>query len=177
MKVLLTIVVVILGILAFGYWHATTHSTFYVSLNIAGESGNRKPSQPDVAIQFVDPRGSILAKGVRDKQYGFVRLIHPTQGDCHEVEKLAAFSKEARASWQECFEHQSTWIAKWIADVASVSVKYGNCPVRNSPITISRSGSAWYLWWVPHPHIGGKPYSDYSATMTIDKEDCVENRL
>lgn len=175
MKVLLIIVSAILGILAFGYWHATTHSTFYVSLNIAGDTDNN--SQSDVAIQILDSKGSILANGVRDKQYSFVHLIHPTQGDCHEIERLAAFSKEARTSWQECFEHRSTWIAEWIADVASVSVKYGDCLARNNPITVSRSSSAWYLWWVPHPHIGGKPYSDYSATITIDKEDCVENRL
>lgn len=176
-RALLIIAAVVLGILAFGYWHSTTHSTFYVNLNMAGETENEKPTVPGATIQFLDSNGRVLADGVRDKQYGFIHLIHPAYGDCHEVEKLAAFSKEARESWQECFGHQSAWIAKWIGDVANVNVMYGNCLVRNSPVTVSRSSSAWYLWWVPHPHIGGIPYSDYSATIKIDKEDCVENPL
>ncbi|MDH3859409.1 MAG: hypothetical protein OEV07_15560 [Gammaproteobacteria bacterium] len=174
-KVLLIIAVVILSVLAFGYWHSITHASFYVSLNVAGEADSKKQSAPDAKLRFLDSRGRVLAKGVRDKQYNFVHWIHPTHGDCHEVEKMAAFSKEARTSWQECFEHQSAWIAKWIGDVAKVDVEYGDCLIRNRPITISESSSDWFLWWVPHPHIGGKAYSDYSATMVIDETDCVEN--
>jgi len=176
-KVLLVIAVVILSVLAFGYWHSTTHSSFYVSLNIAAEADSNTPSSPEARVQFLDSRRRVLANGVRDRQFNFVHLIHPAHGDCHEVEKMAAFSKEARTSWQECFEHQSVWIARWIGDVAGVNVKYGDCVVQNSPITISRSRSDWYLWWVPHPHIGGKPYSDYSATIVVDEKDCVENHL
>lgn len=176
-KVLLIIAVVILSILTFGYWHSTTHSSFYVNLNVAEEADNKTSSRPETKVQFLDSRGSILANGVRDKQHNFVHLIHPTHGNCHEVEKTAAFSKEARTSWHECFEHQSAWIAKWIENVAKVNVKYGNCVIENSPITISQSRSDWYLWWIPHPHVGGKPYSNYSATIAVDVKACVENQI
>jgi len=176
-KMLLISAVVILSILIFGYWHSSTHSSFYVSLNVAGQADDKTPSMPEVHVQFLNSRGNVLANGVRDKQYNFVHLIHPTHGDCQEVEKMAAFSKEARTSWRECFEQQSVWIARWIDDVAKVNVRYGNCLIANSPITMSQSRSGWYLWWVPHPHIGGKPYSDYSATIAVDEKDCVENRL
>lgn len=176
-KVLLVITVVILSILTFGYWHSVTHSSFYVRLYVAGEADNKTRATPEAKVQFLDSRGSVLANGVRDKQHNFVHLAHPTHGDCHEVEKLAAFSKEARTSWQVCFERQSLWIAKWVEDVAKVSVKYGNCLIENSPIAISQSSSDWYLWWVPHPHIGGKPYSNYSATIAVDQKDCVEDHL
>lgn len=176
-KVLLVIAVVILSVLAFGYWHSTTHSSFYVSLKIAGEADSNTPLSPEAKVQFLDSRGRVLANGVRDKQYDFVHLVHPAHGDCHEIEKAAAFSKDATTSWQECFEHQSVWIARWIGDVAGVNVKHGDCLIQNSPITISRSRSDWYLWWVPHPHIGGKPYSNYSATIVVDEKDCVDNHL
>jgi hypothetical protein len=173
-KLLLIIAVVITGILAFGYWHSSTHASFYVSLNVAGEADYRTLVTPEVEIQFLDSKGRVLAQGKRDPQYNFVHLIHPTHGDCHEVEKMAAFSKDARTVWQECFEHQSTWIARWIEDVERVNVAYGNCQIQNRPITIAQSSADWYLWWIPHPHIGGKPYSDYSSTVTVNEGDCVE---
>ncbi|MGI9247826.1 MAG: hypothetical protein ACR2QI_02350 [Woeseiaceae bacterium] len=176
MKSLSIIVVVIIGILAFGYWHAISHASFYVSLNVAGEADYRTIPAPEAKIQFLDSKGRVLANGIRDPQYNFVRLIHPKEGDCQEVEKMAAFSKDAKTAWQECFEHQSTWIAKWIKYVEMVNVTYGNCQIRSRPITIAQSNSDWYLWWIPHPHIGGKPYSDYSSTVMVNEEDCVETQ-
>ena len=163
-----------MSILAFGYWHSATHSSLYVSLNLVPEADKKAQAAPAAKVQFLDSQGSVLANGVRDEQYNFVHLVHPEYGDCHEVEKMAAFSNEARSAWQECFEHLSVWIARWIGDVAHVSVRYENCLIEKRPITISKSRSDWYLWWVPHPHIGGKPYSDYSATIVVDEKDCVE---
>ena len=165
-----------LSILAFGYWHSITHASFYVSLTVAGAAADAKTSTPEAKVQFLDSKGTVLANGVRDQQYNYVHLIHPTYGDCHEAEEMAAFSKEARTTWQACYERQSAWIAKWINDVDKVNVTYGNCVVKDTPIIILQSDSYWYLWWVPHPHIGGKPYSDYSSTIAVDEKDCVVNR-
>jgi hypothetical protein len=176
MRLLPVIPVIIVSVLAFGYWHASTHASFYVSLNIEGGADFRTTFLSEAKVQFLDSKGKVLANGIPDQQYNFVHLIHPTYGDCHEVEKRAAFSKEARTSWQACFERQSAWIAKWIRDVDKVNVKIGNCLIQNRPITVSRSSSDWYLWWVPHPHIGGKPYSDYSSTMTVNEIDCIRDQ-
>ena len=140
-KVLLVIAILILSVLTFGYWHSTTHASFYVSLNIAGAGDGNTPLRPEAKVQFLDSKERVLANGVRDKQFDFVHLIHPAHGDCQEIEKTAAFSKDARTSWQECFEHQSVWIARWIGDVARVNVKYGDCLIQDSPISISRSRS------------------------------------
>lgn len=159
-------------ILAYGFWHSRTHSSFYVSLAVAGATEKKPSPAPEGAVEFLDSTATVLASGVLDRQYNFVRLIHPEHGDCHEVEKMAAFSKDARTAWQECFEHQSTWIATWIKRVEAVNVVYGDCLIKNSPLTISQSRSDWFLWWFPHPHIGGTPYSNYSATIKFEKEDC-----
>ena len=176
-KILPIVAVLVLTVLAYGYWHSATHSSLYVSLDVVTEGDKNGLLTLEAKLEFLDAKGSVLANGVRDKQYNFVHLMHPTYGDCHEAEKMAAFSSEARSSWQECFEHLSTWIATWIGDVALVNVKYGKCLIEHSPITISQSSADWYLWWVPHPHIGGIPYSDYSATIIVDEEDCAENYL
>lgn len=170
MRLLLIIVVVVLSALGYGYWHSSTHASFYVTLNVQGQADREPTSMP--RVEFLDSKGVVLANGVQDAQYNFLHLIHPVHGDCHEVEKIAAFSEEAKTSWQECFEHQSLWIAEWIRDVNKVNVAYDRCLIRNHSIAVSNPSSDWYLWWVPHPHIGGTPYSNYSATINVDEKDC-----
>ncbi len=175
-KILLAIAVLGFFILAFGYWHYATHSSLYVSLKVVTEAAEETRSGLQPGVQFLDAQGRILANGVRDKQYDFLHLMHPVYGDCRDVEKAAAFSNDARSSWQECFEHLSVWIADWIGDVVRVNVEYGDCLIEDVPIALSQSRADWYLWWLPHPHIGGKPYSNYSATIAVDEKDCAENR-
>jgi hypothetical protein len=171
-KALILLIVVSSIILTYGYWHSITHASFYVSLHAAEASDGKISPTPAGAVEFLSSSGTVLASGVLDRQYNFVRLIHPEHGDCHEVEKMAAFSKDARNSWQQCFEHLSVWIATWIRDVKTVNLEYGDCVIQGSPLTISKSRSDWFLWWFPHPHIGGNPYSDYSAAITVNQEDC-----
>lgn len=172
MKILPVIIGIIVSVLGYGYWHSSTHATFHVSLDVNRGIDNDLISMLEIKIQFLDEKGVALADGVNDKQYNYVHLIHPVHGDCHEVEKEAPFSKEAKTIWNECFKHQSRWIAKWIRDVHEVNLEFGNCLQKNIPITV-RYNSDWYLWWVPHPHIGGKPYSYYSSKIKINEQDCV----
>jgi hypothetical protein len=82
-------------------------------------------------------------------------------------------SKEARKSWQECFAHLSTWIPDWAGKVRQISLKSPAGQLENHPVAVSRYNSDWYLWWIPHPHMGGKPYTYYSLNLTIDEQDCI----
>jgi len=172
MKVLLVITGIIGTVLGYGYWHLTTHAVFHVILNVNRGVESKLISTPEIKIQFIDAKGAVLAKGINDKNYNYIHLIDPVHGDCREVEKKAPFSREARNSWQECFENQSIWISKWIRDVQKVNLEYGKCLQQDIPIAVSYN-SDWYLWWVPHPHIGGKPFSYYNSTIKIDEQDCV----
>lgn len=61
-------------------------------------------------------------------------ITHPEVGDCHEIEKSAPFSKEARKSWQVCFEQLSTWIPKWAGKVRKVDLTTQYCAWRNIPV-------------------------------------------
>ncbi|MCU7835441.1 MAG: hypothetical protein KZQ83_09310 [gamma proteobacterium symbiont of Taylorina sp.] len=49
--------------------------------------------------------------------------------------------------------------------------------IKKIPITISEynSVSEWLLWWVPLPHIGGKPYSYFRASIDLEQYDCFKN--
>jgi hypothetical protein len=106
------IIAIIIGyILGYGYWHSSTHASFYIQLDFKSVNSEKPKTIPKAEILFLDSEGRVLASGISDEQYNYVHLIHPEVGDCHEAEKLASSSKEARESWQECFEHLSTWIS------------------------------------------------------------------
>ena len=172
MRKLLIIVAIIGGVLGYGYWHSTTHAYFYVYLDVMSAAKGKPQTPPKTEVFFLDSEGRLLAKGISDAQYNFVHLIHPEVGDCHAIEKSAAFSKEGRQSWQECFKHLSTWIAGWASNVRQVDLKTEGCPLRNIPVAVSKNNSEWFLWWVPHPHIGGKPYTYYSLSITVEESSC-----
>ncbi len=172
MRKLLVIVIIIVCILGYGYWHSVTHASFFIQLNFKDVNRKKLKAIPEAEILFLDAMGNVLANGTSDEQYNYVHLIHPEVGDCHEVEKLAAFSKEARKSWQECFEHLSTWIPKWAGKVRQVDLNAQSCTIKNIPVTVSKHNSDWLLWWVPHPHIGGKPYTYYNLSITVEEKDC-----
>jgi hypothetical protein len=169
---ILIIVFIIACILGYGYWHSSTHASFHIQLNFKDVTIGKPKTIPSAEIIFLDSKGRVLANGISDEQYNYVHLIHPEVGDCHEVEKLASSSKEAKESWQECFEHLSTWIPKWAGEVRQVDLKTQNCLLKKIPVTVSKNNSDWFLWWVPHPHIGGKPYSYYNLSIPVEKNNC-----
>ena len=179
MKKTLKTIVIISGaaftVLAYGYWHSLTHGSAYIDLVFETPDTEKKDLLSKAEVLFLDADGNILAKGLRDEEYNFIHLIHPIVGDCHEIEKGAAYSSESKKSWHECFEKQSTWIPTWINDVSQVQIKHSNCSSKPLPIAISAHNSEWFLWWVPHPHIGGKPYTYFRSSIVVTEKDCVKS--
>lgn len=167
------IAIIVMGcILGYGYWHSVTHASFYIHLDFKKADRQQTKTIPKTEVLFLDSAGRVLASGISDEQYSFVHLIHPEVGDCHRLEKLAFSSKEARESWQACFEQLSTWIPEWVGKVRQVEIKTQGCMVKKLPVTVSKYNSDWYLWWVPLPHIGGKPYTYYSLSITVEEYNC-----
>ncbi|MGB5718130.1 MAG: hypothetical protein WBN81_13695 [Gammaproteobacteria bacterium] len=172
MRIMLFIVVIVACGLGYGFWHSLTHAAFHVQLDFRDHDSGIQEIFPKVGIEFLDTEGRVLAQGVSDEHYNYVHLIHPEVGDCHEAEQSAPFSVEGNNAWETCFEHLSTWIATWAGKVSQVNVNTDRCTRRNLPVTVSVSNSDWFLWWVPHPHIGGNPYKYYSLSITVDEKDC-----
>lgn len=162
-------------ILGNGYWHSATHASLNVYLNVKDSNRDESNAIRNAEIFFLDPAGRRLASGIGDPHYNYVRLIHPEVGDCHEMEKAARSSREGREAWQECFERLSTWIPGWADKISQVNLKMRGCTLMNIPVTVSKQNADWLLWWVPHPHIGGKPYSYYNLSITVDEKNCAVN--
>ena len=161
MRKILIILIIIGCVLGYGYWHSYTHASFYVQLVSRANDKVKPITIPKAEIQFLDEEGKVLADGISDEQYNYVHLIHPEAGDCYEVEKSASSSKKARESWR-------------VGKVRQIDLRTQNCNLKNIPVTVSKSHSDWFLWWVPLPHIGGKPYSYYSLNIFIEDKNCMK---
>ena len=166
-KIAFAFALIAVCLLAYGYWHAETHATMYVSLTDVSER-NRYETIRDAELSFMDARGRVLAKAKAEGPYGGVELTEPARYACREFER--SHSGQAAADWQVCFERQSRWVAEWAPQVRSVMLRTGAC-LLNMPAGMVKH-SDWWLWWVPLPHVGGTPYSSYSFSIAVDVENC-----
>lgn len=156
--------------LGYGYWFDRTHGTLYVSVTNA-ENGDQPVK--DVRLSFRSADGSVLARAAAVGPYDVVSLTEPSEYSCQEIEVRALQGADTREEWQRCFSRQSRWIPTWINRAATIDVGAGSCEIRNAPVSISRYSDAWWLWWLPLPHIGGMPYASYGVYLRLHPTSCV----
>jgi len=171
MRLLLVLVVAAALVLGYGYYHAATHGALYISLvdsSVKPYSGNIR----NAVVRLFDSDGKFLAEGKSDHRYGVIRLIHPEVGDCAAAEENATSSSTARDAWQQCFETISQWVVGWVDRIRSADVKFETCDIKALPVAIRKSRD-WWLWWVPLPHVGGKPYTYFNLSINVDGTDCL----
>jgi hypothetical protein len=163
------LLLVIPGLLVYGYWHARTHATLYVSVTDSSVTGRYQPVMNGV-VSFLNASGVVIAKARTESPHGVVYLAEPKEYSCRELEQKALFDLDARKRWNGCFRRQARWLATNLPDMTSVVVEVGSCRL-TLPTNFARS-SDWWLWWVPHPHLGGTPYTHYSIGIRLDPVAC-----
>lgn len=171
MRLLLVIIILTAVILGYGYWHAATHG----SLNIALYDDSDIQSfalLKDMKITLRDNAGNVLATGQSDSRYGTVYLSHPVTGSCYEQERNATQSNTGMNDWQTCFRKHSTWIMEWIDQVRLIDVAIPGCQLFDLPVVVERHNADWWMWWVPLPHVGGKPYAYFYLSLKINPIAC-----
>ena len=168
---MLLFAVVVLG---WGYWHMVTHATLNVSLHDVSLKTNRQAygAIVNADLVFMDATGVILSEGRIREPYGVLSFSHPEVGDCSRYEREASGNAAARQSWQRCFEVTSRWLATWVKHARYVSVTMKDCRIEKLSVLPEEYRDSWWVWWVPLPHIGGKPYTYFSLTLTIDGLHC-----
>ena len=171
-KILAIATLLFLLILGYGYWHVSTFGWLYVSLYDISEKERKYQPIRDARILLLSSDGNILAEGKSDSRNGVVYFSHPEAGFCVEEESLASFSKKNRKKWYECYEKQSKWIVEWVRSVQYMDLEFDKCLLKKIPISVTESKGDWWLWWIPHPHIGGKPTTYFSITIQVDGGDC-----
>jgi hypothetical protein len=158
-------------VLGYGYWHAKTHGALNVSIYDLSHKQTFALLK-DTAVVLKDEGGTVLATGKSDSRYGTVYLSHPETGSCYDAERKATGSKEGMNNWQRCFRQQSTWLMEWVRQARFVDIQLKDCRLGNIPVSIKEYSDAWWMWWVPLPHVGGKPYTYFSLTLRLDPVAC-----
>jgi hypothetical protein len=163
------------AVLGYGYWHNATHGSLYVSvLDVSDRERAKSVSEGELSL--LDAGGSVLAKVAAPPAYAAFVISAPPPYACHVVERQAPFSVEAQAEWRRCFEGQSRWLVTWIRKVRQADLDVGECRLRRVPVVVSEGDDTWWLWWVPLPHIGGKPYTSFSIHLRLDRARCAVAR-
>ncbi len=177
MRWLLLAGLIVALVLGYGYWHGTTHGALWMTLRATVEEGQAEEGfVPGADVMLWDATGLELARGRTDTEHNFVRLIHPRVGDCRGAELAAVGSSAGRSAWQACFEAHARWIPDWAAKVRSVSLSTPECRWPAVPVEVRKYSADWLLWWVPLPHVGGKPYTYYSINVSMPRPVCDDRR-
>lgn len=178
-KTLIALALVVAAALGWGYWHAVTHASLHVSVHDVALKTDRQRygHVTDAEIVFLDGGGDELARGGVHPPIGVFAIRHPQVGDCREFENAAASGAPARDAWRQCFQTISRWLVTWVEAAHRATVTLGSCRIVDVPVSLHVYRDGWWSWWVPLPHVGGKPYTLYSLALTIDSAHCIAAEL
>lgn len=154
----------VIAVLGYGYWHQYTHATLGIALR-DGSVHNRWQPLGAAHLRLVDDRGRERAQA-QSRPGGAVVLTGPSEFACDGLE-----FRGDRSEWRACFARQSRWLATWVRTLRHVDVAIGSCRLR-ADVTPKLMADDWWLWWVPLPHVGGRPYLHASVSLAIDASDC-----
>lgn len=155
--------------LSWGYWYSASHYVLHLRVEDYGLKTDRRAfaAPHDVALTYFSAEGSVLASARSVEPLGFLVPVHPDPkiDDCRQFER-------DRQQFARCFERQSSWVSGWANRVRFATVGVGGCTVENARVEHHESDGNWWLWWVPHPHIGGVPRRFVELTVRIDSKEC-----
>ncbi len=171
-RIIALTILLVIAILGYGYWRVSSYGWFYISIYDISDNDKKYQNIKDAKIQLLGSEGNVLAEGRSDSRHGVVYLSHPEVGFCVEEQSRVPYSKDNRQEWYDCYEMQSKWIVGWAGDVKYMDLEFDKCLLMKIPVTVSESKGDWTLWWVPHPHIGGKPSTYFSISIQVDSAKC-----
>jgi len=151
-------------VLGYGYWHAATHATLDVYLAQKMPSTAQNPPL-NGQLEFLDETGALLARATTDAKHGVVWIAHPVRGPCGP--------DLAQRAYLDCFKAQSVWIPGWVQRIRYANVTSGRCSTNRLPVKLAEYRDNLLLWWLPLPHVGGLPYTRYSATLAVNTRNCL----
>ncbi len=91
-------------------------------------------------------------------------LAHPDIGQCGP--------DLAQDGYRDCFRAQAAWIPRWADGVRFANVVLARCSLARRAVRLNAHRDNLLLWWVPLPHVGGLPYTRYSANLALDLRTC-----
>jgi hypothetical protein len=156
-------------VLGWGYWHAVTHASLHIHVDDYGlKSSTLAYGAPhDVKLTFRDGSNLPLAVVTSIEPPGYLLAVHPDAdvGTCEH--------RTSPGDYSSCYKQYSAWSSRWAPHVQTADVSIGGCRLRGVPVATSVSNSEWLLWWVPLPHVGGRPRRYFDFAIAVDSRACV----
>lgn len=162
---------IIAAVLGYGYWRAWSRANITMIVFDVSRGSNSVPAFV-AELTLRDSARTSLAEGRSSARFGSVSFIHPQHGSCEEEEQSAITSAEGRTQWDRCIGEKFRWQAGWVQQVSTFEIRFAQCRVADIPLMLRQGGADWWLWWVPLPHVGGDPLTDFSAKILIDSVSC-----
>jgi hypothetical protein len=167
-RIAVVLAALVAAVPGWGYWRTLSHADLQVLFYDVALKTERQAYGPVLAadLVFKNARGTPLANGRADKPWGRVSMVHPTVGDCRREER------EGEAAWRRCFDTQSRWLITWVPQVRQATVRLDTCTIAAVPVLLEASRDAWWLWWLPHPHLDNSTRTHFQMTLWIDSAKC-----
>ena len=162
--IIIFICIVTITVPLVGYLYTERYGYLYVSVWNKGES-TKLEFKPNIIIEFIDKNENILAIGESNTRHGTIE-IKKTDGTYCRPEL-------GSTQWYRCHRANSLWLKGWIDQLSVVTVKINDCEQRRLKAIIHEQRFNMLTWWVPHPHIGGSPYTYYNLRLAINPKTCV----
>ena len=160
---LVVVIGLVAGVLGYGYWHRSSHTTLTVVLTDASRK-ERDGRVLNAELVFLDASSKPIARGRTDGKHGVVLLQHPVSGYCSPDLTLE--------SYLACVIAQSEWLTGWVNDLRFVSVVLGNCRIERVPVEVTVTRDSLFTWWIPLGDWGGTPYTHYATRLEVDVRVC-----
>ncbi|TNF95900.1 MAG: hypothetical protein EP297_11340 [Gammaproteobacteria bacterium] len=171
MRTITAFAIIIIMLLGYGYWQVNARGWFHAFLR--DTSDNDLPGRIyNAQIKFMDKESKVLANAKTDNRHGAVYLSHPTEGYCVLEASQQPMVGTNKEKWKKCHEMQSRWVMQWANKVHSMEIVTDQCHYLITPITLRKNLDDWWLWWIPHPHIGGTPYTSFDVSIMLDNKRC-----
>lgn len=155
------------AVTVYGAWQARTHATLRLAVHDhAGQTNSRAwVDVTDARVRLVDAAGRVRAEAQLEPPHGQPRWLGP------DGEAVDCRPDMPRDAWPACFDAQSRWMARWAGEAANADLVVGGCRIERAPIE-RRTSSDWLLWWVPLPHVGGRPLGYHALDVHVDSARC-----
>lgn len=157
-------------VVAWGYWHSISHASLDIRVDDYAKHADRIADRTphDVTVVFRDQANEQLAHARSVEPQGYILAVHPNAeiGNCQQ--RLGSRT----AHYGACYQVHSAWASSWASKVRTVDITVGACTLRQAPVSVHASNNEWWLWWVPHPHIGGIPRRHFQLVVKIDSRAC-----
>lgn len=149
------------AVLGFGYWHVSTHGTLHVYLH---DKAKQHGHVYDGRLVFYDAGGKVLARAKTDSKWGVVWPQNPLSGYCGP--------ELAGDAFHACFAIETVWLMDWAPHTSRAEIQAGACHIKDIPVKVATHPDNIFMWWLPLPHAGGLPRTNYSFNIAIDSREC-----